>query len=230
MQRPFVAVVDPEPQAARGLATYLALRGYQATALAGAWELAASRSRRQPDVVVLDIAAAGGAGFDAFRRLAGRGVPVIALTAAGDTAAPALLLELGAADTMPQPADRRELTARIDRLLARSGRFHRRALRFETATADLTAARVFHDDGRIRPLSAGDVALLDVLSAAQGKVLSQQDIALAAPAADRDAPGRAVGARIARLRRKLETARIEARRGQGYRLVPAAADAPAPPA
>jgi len=216
-QRPLVAVFDLIPGAARQCAAHLDLRGYETSALAQPWELDSLLARQRPDLVIVG-AGASGTDLTTVRRLAAVGIPVFVMLAEGDTSAAVLMLELGAADALTRTAEPRELVARVDRFFARTGRFHRRVLRFETALADLTAARILHDDGRIVPLSAGDLALLGVLAEHKGKVLSQEDIAFAAPAAERDADGHAVVARVSRLRQKLETGLIESRRGAGYVL------------
>jgi CheY-like chemotaxis protein len=69
----------------------------------------------RPDVVVADVSASGGDGFDVLRRLrgldAGRAVPVILLTAGADDVL--LGLGLGADDCVARPLSVSELVARV---------------------------------------------------------------------------------------------------------------------
>lgn len=204
-----------------GLGDYLERRGYDIRVAAEAWEADALLGDGDADLAVVDLGAADGAGFDLLRRHGGEGgMPFIAVGGSGDLLDRILALELGAADAVDRPLDRRELAARIGGLLARAGRHRPELLVLEKATVDIRAAIVMHHSGEEDMLSPGQVALLRLFMANRQVVLSRDDIIAAAPAEASEAFDRSIDSRIVRLRRKLDTESIVTVRGTGYRFDP----------
>lgn len=216
-----VVVIVGLAEAQDGLGDYLEKRGYDVRIAGEAWEAETILSGGSADVAVVDLKTGDGAGLDLLRRHGGeRGTPFIAVGGSGDLLDRILALELGAADAVDRPLDRRELAARIGGLLARSGRHRAELLVLETATVDLRAAIVMHRSGEEDMLSPGQVALLRLFMANPHVVLSRDDIIAAAPAEVSEAFDRSIDSRIVRLRRKLDTESIVTVRGTGYRFDP----------
>lgn len=216
-----VVVLVGLAEAQDGLGSYLERRGYDVRIAGEVWEADTILSAERADVAVVDLETGDGAGLDLLRRRAGEsGALFIAVGAPGNLLDRILALELGAADAVARPIDRRELAARVGGLVAR-GRHHRpELLVLETSTVDLRAAIVMHRTGEEDMLSAGQVALLRLFTANPHVVLSRDDIIAAAPAETSEAFDRSIDSRIVRLRRKLGTESIVTVRGAGYRFDP----------
>lgn len=218
--RPRILFVDDEPDLAEALAEYFDGLGYQAETAFDGIALQAELKTGPVDLVVLDLNLPGESGFDLMGLDAMQGVPVIILTANPDQIDRVLGLEMGADDYVAKPVDPRELAARAAAVLSRRTGRSRPLVAFETTAADLTAARILLLDGQTVPLSAGEVALIRAFATHPGQVLTRDDLITLAPAETSDAADRAIDARVARLRRKLQTDRIETVRGLGYRYQP----------
>jgi DNA-binding response OmpR family regulator len=219
-----ILVLDDEADFRSGLVEYLEMAGYLAEGLEGAWQLDLALASKPPaELLVMDVNMPGEDGRSALMRLrATSELPVILMSGRADAIDRIVALELGADDVLSKPFDPRELVARIEALLRRArGSQRAHQLRFEQATADLAHARLLHDDGRIERLSAGEVALLRVLSRDIGAVFDREQLIEEAPGEDEDALARAIDSRINRLRGKLKTDGILTLRGAGYRLDPA---------
>jgi DNA-binding response OmpR family regulator len=215
----YIILVDDEADLAEALAEYLRDLNYDTAIAAGGAALDRLLAQRAPDLLVLDLAMPGEGGRSILSRLKpGLSAPLIILTSDMDEMNRIICLDLGADDFVTKPVEPRELAARIGALLSRYGTAPRRLLRFEACTADLGAARVLYDDGRMAKLQPGEIQLLLALSADAGRPLSREELIERAPAEDRHAFDRAIDKRIARLRRKLATLRLKTVRGNGYLL------------
>lgn len=216
-----VVVLVGLAEAQDGLGEYLERRGFDVRVAGEAWEAETILAGEGGDVAVVDLEAAGGSGFDLLRRHGGEGgTPFITVGGSGELIDRILALELGAADALDRPLDRRELAARVGGLLARTGRQRPELLVLERVTVDLRAAIVMHRSGEEDMLSPGQVALLRLFMANPHVVLSRDDIIADAPAEVSEAFDRSIDSRIVRLRRKLDTECIVTVRGTGYRFDP----------
>jgi DNA-binding response OmpR family regulator len=206
-------------EAARGLAREVARHGERAA-------------------IILDVNLPGLDGMEllATLRAERNELPVIMLTAQGDTAARVAGLRGGADDYLAKPFAFEELLARIE-ALGRRARATRpsppdrlRAGELELDRARCVARRAGED---IR-LTAKELAVLELLIAAPGRVFSRERILAAVWGASSDPLTNVVDVYIRRLRAKIDdpfaTPLIETVRGLGYRLVepPATPSPPAP--
>lgn len=208
------------PAAADGdIGAYLDRRGYDVREAKEAWEARPLAASPDLDVVVLGPGLPPGASAELLRKHGG-GAQFIVIGRRGDLVERVLSLELGAADAIEGPVNRRELAARIAGLIARRGERAGELLVLENSTVDLKAALVMHHSGEEEQLSPGQVALLRLFAENPHKVLTRDDIMLAAPAENTDAFDRSIDSRIVRLRRKLDTESIATIRGTGYRFDP----------
>jgi signal transduction histidine kinase/DNA-binding response OmpR family regulator len=115
-----ILVVDDDPEVARMLVTLLTFHGFEATS-ADSGERALERLAEQPfQVVLLDVRLPGMNGFEAcsrIRGLYGPSLPVMMLTAFGDSAAVRQALAAGADDFLHKPVDTAALTLKVRALL-----------------------------------------------------------------------------------------------------------------
>ena len=119
-----ILVVDDDPTVAEVVARYLLRAGYSVERAADGRTALERVARTRPDLLVLDLMLPEIDGLEVCRRLradpAGRGVPVVMLTAKGDEHDRILGLELGADDYVTKPFSPRELVLRIQSVLRRS--------------------------------------------------------------------------------------------------------------
>lgn len=118
-----VIVVDDEPDLCEMIAKYLGRYGFIVDTARNGRELDAHLADALPDLLILDVNMPGEDGFAIARRVrACSTVPILMLTADGDTVDRVVGLEVGADDYMTKPFDLRELRARIQAILRRTGR------------------------------------------------------------------------------------------------------------
>lgn len=189
-------------------------------------------------MVILDLNLPGLSGMEVLSilRAERNELPILVLTAIGSTAARVAGLRGGADDYLAKPFDFEELLARIE-ALGRRGRATRPA-RPESLRAgelELDRARcVARRAGTEIRLTARELAVLDLLISAPGRVFSRERILAAVWGASADPLTNIVDVYIRRLRAKIDDPfdrpLIETVRGLGYRLDEAPAGEAAPPA
>jgi len=137
----------------------------------------------RPDLVILDLMLPGVAGLDVCKWIRKRpeteGLPVIMLTAKGDTLDKILGLEMGADDYITKPFHVRELIARVRAVLRRSEGPSRKkedvtfscgGLHIDYRTYEVTV------DGRRVELSPTEIKLLRFLTGHPGRVYSRDQL------------------------------------------------------
>ncbi|WP_209428179.1 response regulator transcription factor [Pararhodobacter sp. SW119] len=229
IDQPHVLICDDEPDLREMLGEYLTRRGFSATLAASAAELRAALTGAQVDAVVLDIAMPGEDGLSVLRslRAGAERVPVLMLTAAGETIDRIIGLEMGADDYLAKPVDLRELEARIKAVLRRAvapapvSDAARRRWRFGRCWLDIPAAKLFDETGGEVPLTAMEFNLLRLFAENRGRVLNRDQILEGAHDRSWDPFDRSIDIRISRIRRKIETnpekpEAIRTVRGIGY--------------
>jgi DNA-binding response OmpR family regulator len=172
------------------------------------------------DVIVLDRDLPGIHGDRVCEALVERGdrARVLMLTASGGVDDRVAGLSLGADDYLPKPFAFAELVARIRALVRRA----QPALPPVMRSGDLAldpGRRVAHRSGRRLDLSVKELAVLELLLAAQGAVVSAEELLERAWDESADPFSNVVKVTISRLRRKLgEPLIIETVPGAGYRI------------
>jgi DNA-binding response OmpR family regulator len=169
------------------------------------------------DVIVLDRDLPVVHGDRVCREVAGSGPRILMLTAAGDVEDRVDGLELGADDYLGKPFAFAELIARV-RALSRRAPSAPPVLR----RGDLTVDRARHRASRgSRPLSLTrkEFGILELLLAADGALVSAEELLEHVWDADVDPFSNIVSVTMTRLRRKLgEPPLIETVIGKGYRM------------
>lgn len=215
-----VLVVEDHERLARAVAEGLRREGMAVDlALDGADALDHVALNRY-DVVVLDRDLPAVHGDQVCRKLVEQRneARVLMLTAASTIGDRVEGLELGADDYLPKPFEFAELVARVRAL----GRRATRALPPKLVRGDLTldsARRVAFRGQRRLPLSPKEFALLEYLLAADGRVVSAEELLARVWDEAADPFTSTVKTTIGRLRAKLgEPPAIETVREAGYRL------------
>jgi len=170
---------------------------------------------------VLDLTLPGMSGLDVLRRLRLRHdrVPVLVLTASGETLDRVHGLNAGADDYLPKPFDLAELEARLRALYRRSlGTVHA-VLRVAELSFD-TVSRRFSVGARALDLPPREHDLLEALMAQSPHPVSKQVLATRLRSNDAVLSHDALEVYVHRVRRRLEGsgAALHTLRGLGYVL------------
>ncbi|MBU2489430.1 MAG: response regulator transcription factor [Proteobacteria bacterium] len=117
-----VLVVEDEAHIAEGLRLNLALTGYEARVAATGVEGLFLWKDFCPHLIVLDVMLPGMDGLSVLRRIRteDQRLPILILSARGDTASRIQGLRFGVDDYMAKPFELEEFLLRVERLLARS--------------------------------------------------------------------------------------------------------------
>jgi DNA-binding response OmpR family regulator len=182
--------------------------------------------REDPDLVILDVMLPGQDGFEVCRTIRKTSaVPIIMLTARGEVTDRIVGLEIGADDYMPKPFEPRELVARIQNVLRRSGdaRPQSQQLVYEGLTVDLER-RSAELDGEILELTTMEYQLLALFVKNPGTTYTRDEILNELRGIDAQLFSRSVDILVSRLRQKLGDTSKQARFiktvwGTGYAFI-----------
>jgi DNA-binding response OmpR family regulator len=214
-----VLIVDDDPKVCETLDRYLAHAGYAtASALDGAKALELAQTFA-PDLVVLDLMLPRIGGLEVCRMLRETSpVPILMLTAKTTEHDKLAGLSLGADDYLTKPFSPRELVARVEAVLRRSGTTEKTPRVIAgTLTIDPERCEV-SVDGTPVTVTATELRLLLAMARAPGRVFRRDELARLALGDDFDGLDRTVDAHIKNLRRKVGAETIATVFGIGYKL------------
>ena len=219
-----ILVVDDDARLRRLLQRYLAEHGYHVTTAADAAEAKASLRNFAFDLMVLDVMMPGQDGISLTTELRGTiDLPILLLTALGETEDRVNGLAAGADDYLVKPFDPRELLLRIATILRRisPAPLSDQPLRFGPFVFDAASQELRRGDQRVH-LTDAEWSLLQILAEQPGRAISRRELGERSRISGSD---RAIDTQIARLRRKLEPdprrpRYLLTKRGEGYVLRP----------
>ncbi|MEV8374550.1 response regulator transcription factor [Kribbella sp. NPDC056861] len=215
-----VLIVEDEPLMAAGIRDGLRLEAIAAD-IAGDGDTALELlSVNSYDIAVLDRDIPGPSGDEVARRIvaSGSGMLILMLTAADRINDKASGFELGADDYLTKPFELQELALRL-RALDRRRSLNRPPV-WEIAGLRLDPfRREVYRDGRYVALTRKQFAVLEVLVAAEGGVISAEDLLARAWDENADPFTNAVRITVSALRKRLgEPSIIGTVLGVGYRI------------
>ena len=215
-----VLIVEDEPYMAEAIRDGLRLEAIAAD-IAGDGDTALQLlSSNAYDIAILDRDIPGPSGDEIGKRIvaSGSGMPILMLTAADRLDDKATGFELGADDYLTKPFELRELVLRLRALDRR--RAHNRPPVREIAGLRLDPfRREVYRDGRYVPLTRKQFAVLEVLVAAEGGVVSAEELLAQAWDENADPFTNAVRITVSGLRKRLgEPWIIATVAGVGYRI------------
>jgi two-component system, OmpR family, response regulator len=233
-RRPRLLVVDDDREIRDLLSKLLSRRGYKVTTAREEAEMRQVLASSRVDLVILDIMLPGKDGLSLCRELrATKSLPIIMLTARGESADRIVGLELGADDYLPKPFDVRELEARIKAVLRRSaveagessGKVSGGKFVFAGWTLDARLRQLTSPDGVLVSLTSGEFDLLLVLAERPQRILSRDQLMDLTRGRDATPFDRSIDIQVSRLRRKIEVSPkapeiIKTVRGGGYLFTP----------
>jgi two-component system phosphate regulon response regulator OmpR len=224
LAEPHLLVVDDDERLRDLLRRYLSGNGFRVSAARDAAEARTLMKSLAFDGLVLDVMMPGESGLDLARSVRSQSaIPILMLTARGESADRIAGLETGADDYLPKPFEPRELVLRLGALLRRSAPPAEAAdhkVRMGAALFDPGAARLFKNGKPVR-LTGAEAALLQLFAAHAGQAFSRSDLCTRLGVALE----RSIDVQVTRLRRKIEDdpklpLYLQTVRGVGYMLVP----------
>ena len=224
LESPHILVVDDDARLRRLLARYLADHGFLVATAEDATDARGKLGSFAFDLIVLDLMMPGESGLSFAADLRKRsGVPILMLTAMGESEDRIAGLEGGADDYMVKPFEPRELLLRIGNILRRTPQpdGQTNEVRMGDMVFLIDREELRRGDMPVK-LTSVETALMAALARRPGLALSREELIELTGAAGGD---RAVDVQVTRLRRKIESDPREPRylqtvRGRGYVLKP----------
>lgn len=219
-------MIDDDVRLSEMVARYLADDGYLVhVAHLGQEGLNEALSLRY-GLVILDLMLPDMDGLDLCRRLrasAAASVPILMLTARGETMDRVIGLELGADDYLSKPFEPRELRARVRAMLRRYSSAGSDTLHFGRLEID-RSARAIRLDGETRALTGYQFDILCALAESAGRVLSRDQLMERLRGEMLEMFDRSIDVHISKIRAAIEDdpkspRRILTLRGVGYLFV-----------
>jgi len=199
-----ILVIDDEPNIGHLIRLYLEKEGYSVEcAQRGDTGLEAFRTKN-PKLIILDIMLPGMDGWDVCREVRKvSNLPIIMLTAKGETFDKVLGLELGADDYIVKPFDPKELVARVKAVLRRSitAAPAKNVLEFESLSINIDNYSVVYF-GQEMELPPKEMELLYFLANHKNNVFTREQLLEQVWGFDYFGDSRTVDVHIKRLREK----------------------------
>lgn len=217
---PNIFVIDDDIHIGDLLEEVLVREGYQVTRAYSGTEAMLALSARRPDLVLLDLMLPGLSGEEVLSRL--QGIPVIVVSAKVDVSSKVQVLLNGAADYVTKPFAIRELLARIQVQLRKTGSEPQAA---ELQVGDLLLDPLSHQvtvQGQTVRLTKTEYAILKLLMKNPQQVIAKSVILERISADTPDCTESSLKQHVSNLRKKLRSAGgrdyIEAVWGIGFKL------------
>jgi DNA-binding response OmpR family regulator len=216
-----ILVVEDDSILADGLAHTLRSMGHAVDCMATGPEADRALSAEEYELVILDIELPTFDGFEVLRRLRRRksATPVLVLTARDSLHDRIRGLDMGADDYLTKPFEMGELEARIRALARRVRGVVENRIEIGRLVVDLKGRRALVDGSPV-DLSARELAVLELLAACAGRVVSKDALMKSLYQWDEDVGSNAIEIYVHRLRKKMQDMGIGIKtiRGLGYLL------------
>ena len=217
-----ILLIEDDQRLAELVKKYLTDAGFSITAANTGGIGLTLHDRESFDALILDLMLPDMDGLDVCRKVRARAqTPILMLTARGEAMDRVVGLEMGADDYLPKPFEPRELLARLRAILRRSKSDNRAdIMHFGRLEID-TGAREVRLDGKSKPLTSYQFALLVVLAQHAGRVMSRDAIMDLMKHEPLEAFDRSIDVHISRIRAAIEDdvkrpRRVITVRGAGY--------------
>jgi DNA-binding response OmpR family regulator len=180
-----ILIVEDDPHILLGLEELLKSEGYETASCSRGDAALDAVAKHRPTLLVLDVMLPGASGYDICKQLRAKKIstPILMLTAKGQEIDKVIGLDLGADDYVTKPFGVRELLARIQALLRRSGGGNsashpaadEHSFQIGSATIDPKTFQVKRGKS-VEELTAKELKLLQVFHAHAGEVLSRDKL------------------------------------------------------
>ncbi len=225
-----VLLIDDDVELGELLKEYLSMEGFELTAVHDGETGLQQAQSGDYSLVLLDVMLPKKNGFEVLRELRQKSsIPVIMLTARGESVDRVLGLEHGADDYIPKPYHHHELMARIKALFRR---IEMSAEEPESTSNELKvgelelnpATRTATRSGEELPLTGAEFGVLQCLMENVGDLVDKDSLSMAALGRQLMAYDRSIDMHVSNLRKKLgkrpdDSDWIKTVRSRGYMLV-----------
>jgi two-component system, OmpR family, KDP operon response regulator KdpE len=221
--KPKVLVCDDEDQILRGLRVILRDAGFEALPASTGEEALDAAAVSHPDAAIVDLVLPDIDGVEVCRRLREWSeMPIIVLSAVGEEDAKVRALVAGADDYVTKPFGPRELVARLQAVLRRSGSEPEDAMITADGLELDLAARLVRRDGHEVHLTPKEFDVLRTLARNRGRLITHRELLSSVWGPGYADDTQVLRAHVANLRRKIEPADgpryIKTDPGVGYRF------------
>ena len=203
-----ILIVDDDTNICELLRLYIEKEGFEAS-IANDGEAALKMfDTVNPDLILLDIMLPGLDGWQVCREVRKKSqVPIIMLTAKGETFDKVLGLELGADDYVVKPFDTKEIVARIKAVLRRVGQNNQasdiKEVRYDKLVVNMTRYEL-KVDGKVIDTPPKELELLFHLASNPNRVYTRDQLLDEVWGFEYYGDSRTIDVHVKRLREKLE--------------------------
>jgi len=221
-----ILVVDDDNRLRSLLQRFLRDNNFYVSVAANAAEARERLQNYKFDILIVDIMMPEETGLEFLAALRQESdVPVIMLTAMGETEDRITGLETGADDYLPKPFEPKELVLRIKSILRRTPQENpkqQEKLNLGLCWYDMNKKELIAKNGSIIHITPVEQSMLNVLGQKSGQIFSREKLAEILGAGQSP---RSIDVQITRLRKKIEKDSKNPRylqtvRGKGYMLLP----------
>jgi len=199
-----IMVVEDDQDLAEMLGIVLNGAGYEVDLVSRGDEAMDVFRAQKPDLVLMDVMLPGIDGVEIVRQIRAESmVPIVMLTARGETPYKVAGLEAGADDYMVKPFEESELLARLKVRLRRAPSAPAEPLKLGSIVID-QVAHTINRDGKVIPLTRLEFDLLVALAKDPGRVFTREALLSEVWGYQHAADTRLVNVHIQRLRAKVE--------------------------
>ena len=224
-----ILLIEDEPSLIFTLRDTLENEGYIVIVCEDGEEAVGLAQKNKPDIIILDIMLPGKNGYEICQELRALKftIPIIILTAKNQELDKVKGLDIGADDYITKPFGVKELLARIQARLRRTGTYSSSnnidLLQLGATKIDLLESKVIFEDGRTNELTARESELIKYLIESGGEPVSRDDLLEKVWRYEYSTNTRTVDVHISKLRAKIESLPDEPRHlitlhGVGYLL------------
>ena len=222
-----IMIVDDDKNICELLRLYLEKEGYETMIAHDGEEAFEKFESWKPDMLLLDVMMPKQDGWETCRKIrAISTVPIIMVTAKGDTFDKVLGLELGADDYIEKPFDMREVVARIKAVLRRADSAAKdedagKLITFDNLSVDLDKYEL-KVKGEVVEAPPKEMELLYYLASHPGRVFTRDQLLDEVWGFEYYGDSRTIDVHVKRLREKLEGASdqwlLKTKWGVGYKF------------
>ena len=223
-----ILVVDDDPPSVKMISFLLREEGYEVASADNGLAALEWIDRESPDLVILDVMMPNLDGFEVCRRIRQKqDVPIIFLSAKGETVDKVTGLELGGDDYLAKPFEPAELLARVKAVTRRAealaGEDTQSLLTVGDLTLDPLNNQAIFADGRTMNLTPIEFRLLHCLMRNAGRILSHDLLMSTVWGYDYEGYSNQIAVYVRRLRMKIEEDSdhpklLTTARGLGYKF------------
>ena len=223
-ETPHVLVIDDDNRLRELLGKYLGEHGFLVVTAKDAADARCKMTTFSFDIIILDLMMPGESGLEFTDDLRTRSkIPILMLTAMGESENRIEGLERGADDYLIKPFEPKELLLRLNSILRRIPSIQKPAPDVHLGEVVFSPSRreLNRDSQKVR-LTDVEASLLGALAKHPGEILSREELIELTGASG---GGRAIDVQVTRLRRKIENQAkapryLQTVRGKGYVLRP----------